>query len=168
MANNDMLIKLYALDFSWNSIHEQVESDVTIRKPIGPDRPQLLSWAEMHFPALWVGELQQALANMPCSCFVAQRGSSLLGFACYDATALGYFGPLGVVENSRGAGIGRSLTEACLLEMRLKGYGYAIVGMAGSADFYRKVADAVEIPDSYPGIYRATLELAEIPNGHQG
>ncbi|MCU7907178.1 MAG: GNAT family N-acetyltransferase [Candidatus Thiodiazotropha sp. (ex Epidulcina cf. delphinae)] len=168
MANNDMLIKLYELDFDWGSIHEQIGNDVTIRKPIGPDRPQLLSWAEMHFPALWVGELQHALANTPCSCFVAQRDSSLLGFACYDATALGYFGPLGVVENSRGMGIGRSLTKACLLDMRLKGYGYAVVGMAGSADLYRKIAGAVEIPDSYPGIYQATLKLAKNPDDRQG
>ncbi|MEW8692978.1 MAG: hypothetical protein AB2535_18225, partial [Candidatus Thiodiazotropha endolucinida] len=79
----------------------------------------------------------------------------------YDATALGFFGPLGVVESARGNGIGSSLTKACLLDMRLKGYGYAVVGMADTSDFYRKVANAVEIPDSSPGIYQSTLALKD-------
>jgi hypothetical protein len=43
------------------------------------------------------------------------------------------------------------------MDMRLKGYGYAIIGMAESQDFYKKVAGAVEIPDSSPGIYRSCV-----------
>ncbi|MEW8268246.1 MAG: GNAT family N-acetyltransferase [Candidatus Thiodiazotropha sp.] len=161
MANNDMLIKLYDMEFDCSFISEQAEQRVTIRKPIGPDRAAITSWAERHFPQTWLGEIQRALNNTPCSCFIAQRESSLLGIACYDATALGYFGPLGVVESARGSGIGRSLARACLLDMRLKGYGYAVVGMAGEAEFYRKIADAVEIPDSDPGLYRSTLALKD-------
>ncbi|MEW8084492.1 MAG: GNAT family N-acetyltransferase [Candidatus Thiodiazotropha endolucinida] len=159
MANNDMLIKLFNMDIDWSFISQQAERQVTIRKPIGPDLYAVLSWAERHFPQTWLGEFQRALNNTPCSCFIAQRESSLLGIACYDATALGFFGPLGVVESARGNGIGSSLTKACLLDMRLKGYGYAVVGMADASDFYRKVASAVEIPDSNPGIYQATLTL---------
>ncbi|MBT2996654.1 MAG: hypothetical protein B6D72_00930 [gamma proteobacterium symbiont of Ctena orbiculata] len=161
MANNDMLIKLYDMDLDCGFISEQAEQKVIIRKPIGPDRVAITSWAERHFPQTWLGEIQRALDNVPCSCFIAQRQSSLLGIACYDATALGYFGPLGVVEPARGSGIGRSLTRACLLDMRLKGYGYAIVGMASNSEFYRKVAGAIEIPDSDPGLYRSTLALKE-------
>ncbi|MEL0587584.1 MAG: hypothetical protein AAES65_22360 [Candidatus Thiodiazotropha sp. (ex. Lucinoma kazani)] len=159
MANNDMLIKLYDLEFSYDFMDQQEKMGVVIRKPIGPDQSLILAWAEQQFPAKWVGEIQRALNNSPCSCFIAQRDSLLLGIACYDATALGYFGPLGVVDNSRGSGIGRSLTMACLLNMRLSGYGYAIVGMAGNTDFYRKVANAVEIPNSNPGIYQSTMKL---------
>ncbi|MEW8507113.1 MAG: GNAT family N-acetyltransferase [Candidatus Thiodiazotropha sp.] len=161
MTNNDMLIKLYNIEIDWSFISRQAERQVRIRKPIGPDRLAITHWAEQQFPQTWLGEIQRALNNTPCSCFIAQRESTLLGIACYDATALGYFGPLGVLESARGYGIGRSLTLACLLDMRLKGYGYAIVGMAGKADFYRKVAGAVEIPDSDPGIYGATLELKD-------
>jgi len=157
MTHNDMLVKLYNLKFDWNFMQEQAGKGIDIGKPIGPDRQRLVSWIKMHFPKGWQGELEHALSNTPISCFIAQRESSLLGFVCYDATALGYFGPLGVIENARGSGIGSALTRACLLEMRLKGYGYAIVGMADAADFYRKVAGAVEIPDSYPGIYRLTV-----------
>ncbi len=157
MVLNDMLIKLYNLNFDWSFIQEQASNGVTISKPIGPDRQRLLDWVEAHFPKTWQGELERALSNTPISCFIAQRDASLLGFVCYDATALGYFGPMGVIESARGSGIGSALARASLLEMQLKGYGYAIVGMAGAADFYRKVADAVEIPDSYPGIYRLSI-----------
>jgi hypothetical protein len=159
MANNDMLIKLYDIQIDCSFISQQAQHDVTIRKPIGPDRAVILEWAGNHFSQTWLGEIQRSLNNAPCSCFIAQRESSLLGIACYDATALGYFGPLGVIESARGAGIGLSLTHACLLDMRLKGYGYAIVGMAGAPEFYRRVAGAVEIPESDPGIYRSTLAL---------
>jgi hypothetical protein len=159
MTHNDMLIKLYDMEFDTAYIKQQAQQDVTIRKPIGPDRTTVLAWAKLHFPQTWQDEIQQALDNKPCSCFVAQGASSLLGIACYDATALGFFGPLGVIETARGCGIGRSLTLAALMDMRFKGYGYAVVGMAGAMEFYEKVAGAIEIPDSYPGIYRSTLKL---------
>jgi hypothetical protein len=161
MANNDMLIKLYEMDIDWSFITQQAENHITIRKPIGPDRSSINAWVECHFPQTWQGEIQRALNNTPCSCFIAQQASSLLGIACYDATALGFFGPLGVIETARGNGIGRSLTLACLMDMRLKGYGYAVVGMAGAKEFYQKVAGAVEIPGSDPGIYRSTLALKD-------
>jgi ribosomal protein S18 acetylase RimI-like enzyme len=159
MTNNDMLIKLFDMTIDWSFISQQAQRQVTIRKPIGPDQALILTWAESFLPQTWLGEIQRALNNTPCSCFIAQRESSLLGIACYDATALGFFGPLGVIESARGKGIGGSLTKACLLDMRMKGYGYAVVGMAGNVDFYRKIADAVEIPGSSPGIYRSTLAL---------
>ncbi len=69
---------------------------------------------------------------------------------------------MGVIESARGSGTGTALTRASLFDMRLKGYGYAIVGMAGPVEFYKKVADAVEIPDSYPGIYRSTIEKSRV------
>ena len=41
--------------------------------------------------------------------------------------------------------------------MRLKGYGYAIIGWIGPGEFYRKTVGAVEIPDSTPGIWKDWL-----------
>jgi len=153
MNCNDMLIKLYAQESDIGLPQELAQKKIHIRKPIGPDRRMLIAWAEACFPATWVGEIEQALGNTPRSCFIAQRERALLGFAAYDATALGYLGPVGVIEEARGLGIGGALIRACMVEMRLKGYGYAIVGMAGVPEFFRKVAGAVEIPGSSPGIY---------------
>jgi GNAT superfamily N-acetyltransferase len=159
MANNDLLIKLYEMRFNGLIQKTPLYPEMELRKPIGPDRRLLISWAQQHFPDLWVGEIESALSNSPTSCFIAQQGASILGFACYDATALGYFGPIGVIEEARGKGIGSCLTQACLQDMWLKGYGYAIVGMASSAAFYGQFATVIEIPGSDPGIYRMTKAL---------
>ncbi len=165
MANNDLLIKIHDpqwLDLTSNSLSE---TDIRLRKPIGPDRSLLLGWAEQHFPTLWVDEIQRALCNQPVSCWLAQRADSLLGFACYDATALGFFGPLGVIDSARGLGIGSALTRACLHEMHLKGYRYAIVGRTQADAFYRRIAPTIPIDDSDPGCYAATLQLKVASSG---
>jgi hypothetical protein len=37
--------------------------------------------------------------------------------------------------------------------MAAMGYAYAVIGCAGSVEFYRRVVAVIEIPDSSPGIY---------------
>jgi predicted N-acetyltransferase YhbS len=66
---------------------------------------------------------------------------------------LGFFGPIGVDESHRGNGTGKALLRACMLDMKLKGYGYAIIGFTGIFEFYGKAVGAVEIPDSSPGLW---------------
>jgi hypothetical protein len=41
--------------------------------------------------------------------------------------------------------------------MRQEGFGYAIIGGVGPADFYVKTVGAIAIEDSEPGIYRDLL-----------
>jgi len=149
----DLLIKLYDLEDDWRFITEQKEHGVTIRKPIGPEKHIIVNWVSDHFSTGWAAETDVAISNRPVSCFVAVRQSAIIGFACYDATALGFFGPVGVAASDRGRDIGQSLLKACLLDMKLKGYGYAIVGDTNDTGFYQKVIDAIEIPDSSPGVY---------------
>jgi hypothetical protein len=47
---------------------------------------------------------------------------------------------------------------ACLLDMKLKGYGYAIVGAVKDANFYKNAVGAIEIPDSSPGFYHSQIK----------
>ena len=117
----------------------------------------MVRWVREHFSELWASETDVALSRTPVSAFIATSAQGLLGFACYDATTLGYFGPTGVEESQRGRGIGKALLLACLLDMKLKGYGYAVIGWAGPKDFYRKSVGAVEIPDSEPGIWKGMI-----------
>ena len=149
----DMLIKLYEIADDWHFLAEQKKSAVTIRKPIGPEKHILVNWVSDHFGADWAGETDTAISNTPRTCFMAVKEATLIGFACYDATALGFFGPIGVEESHRKQGIGKALMTACLLDMKLKGYGYAIVGAVEDTEYYKKTVGALGIPDSSPGIY---------------
>jgi len=155
----DMLIKLYDLEDDWSLMAAQKEQGIAIRKPIGPETHIIVKWVSDQFGAGWASEAEAALCNRPRSCFTAVTDSMIIGFACYDATALGFFGPIGVAAPHRRKGIGSALMTACLLDMKLKGYGYAVVGGVGDSGFYVKNAQAIEIPDSTPGIYRKKLKI---------
>ena len=154
----DLLVKLYELDDDWAFMPEQEKLGITIRKPIGPEKNFLLSWVRKTFEDGWASEMDMAFSNRPISCFVAVQDQTPVGFACYDATALGFLGPMGVNESCRGKGTGRALLLACLLDMKLKGYGYAVIGDVGPVAFYQKAVGAVEIPDSTPGFYNNWLK----------
>jgi GNAT superfamily N-acetyltransferase len=153
----DMLVKLYDLPDNWDLLAKKAARGVTLRKPIGPEKHLIMDWVRENFSDAWASEADMAMSNRPVTCFIACQRQTLIGFACYDATALGFFGPSGVAERYRGKGIGKALLLACLLDMKLKGYGYAIIGDVGPAEFYRKTVGAVEIPDSTPGLYKDML-----------
>lgn len=154
----DMLVKLYDLEHDWGFVAEQAAAGITIRKPLATERHLVTDWVRGQFGAAWASECAVTTGGHPITCFIAVEGERLIGFGCYDAAALGFFGPLGVLESHRGRGIGKGLLLACLLDMKLRGYGYAIIGWVGPADFYRAVVNAVEIPDSRPGLWKGWLE----------
>jgi GNAT superfamily N-acetyltransferase len=155
----DMLVKLYALKTDWSFLGDQEKHGIVIRKPLGSERHLLIDWVKQKFGEAWASETDMALSNRPITCFIAIRDHNPIGFACYDATALGFFGPTGVDEPHRGRGTGKALLLACLLDMRLKGYGYAIIGWAGPTEFYATAVGAIEIPDSEPAVsvYKSML-----------
>ena len=63
-------------------------------------------------------------------------------------------------------GIGEALLRVSLTAMRDAGYGYAIIGGVGPAEFYRRTVGAIEIPDSNPGIYAEMLFPDTLPEDH--
>lgn len=152
---SDMLVRLYDLPAPVEPAIS--ESLITIRKPIGAEHRALVDWALEQFGDAWASEVQSALSNRPVSAFVAIGPSGLHGVACYDATLRGMFGPIGVVDHQRGHGIGARLLRACLDDMQRVGYGYAVIGGVGPVDFFRRCANAVEIADSEPGVYRGMI-----------
>jgi hypothetical protein len=153
----DMLVKLYNLCNDWSFLREQESLGVEVRKPIGPEKSLIVDWVKEKFSDAWASETDQAISNHPVSCYIAIQEGRLIGFGCYDATALGFFGPTGVDEGARGRGTGKALLLACLLDMKLKGYGYAVIGAVGPTEFYHKTVGAVEIPDSTPSIWKSML-----------
>jgi hypothetical protein len=152
----DLLIKLYRLPQSMTFLEEQASQGIILRKPIGNELNAIKSWVFRHFGPDWASEVEQSFRNIPISCFLAQEKDRVIGFACYDSTALGFFGPTGVLKRKRGRGTGKALLLACLHEMHWKGYGYAIIGAAGPVDFYQKVLDAIVIPGSEESIWKGS------------
>jgi GNAT superfamily N-acetyltransferase len=158
---HDMLVNLYATDAPFLRPEPALKSaqgeDVTIRRALAPERNLVIDWVAAHFSQGWAGEAAVAFSNTPTKCHLAHCGNRLVGFACFDATALGFFGPLAVDAEERGSGIGAALLKASLVAMREYGYGYAIIGGVGPAEFYARIAGAVAIPDSTPGVYAGLL-----------
>lgn len=159
----DWLVKLYDLPPPprWRTV-----PGVVLRKPIGPEHRLVVDWVAREFGAGWASEAQAALGNRPLSLTIAVGADGLLGFACYDATARGMFGPVGVTAVARGQGLGAALLFACLDDMRSLGYAYAVIGAVGPGEFYRRTVGAMPIEDSSPGPYRGMLKApTQAPTG---
>ncbi|WEK54074.1 MAG: GNAT family N-acetyltransferase [Candidatus Cohnella colombiensis] len=153
----DMLVKLYDLP-SFESVEQyEQRTGITIRRAIAPEKHIIEAWVEKHFHTGWVSECEVALSRSPITCIIATENGKLLGFACYDATTKGFFGPTGVDESERGRGIGKMLLMYSLYLMRLDGYGYAVIGGAGPTEFYAKTTGAIVIENSEPGVYKGML-----------
>lgn len=154
---SDMLVKLYEMENDWEFLNKLKNEGISIRKPMGSEKDYIVDEIRDEFSKAWASEAEVAMSNHPLSCFIAVKEKELLGFACYDATALGFFGPIGVKERYRGKDIGTALLKASLLDMKNKGYGYAIIGHTGILKYYEKAVGAVEIPDSSPGLWKTWL-----------
>ena len=155
---SDLLVKLYELPDSRGALEKLRAVGIEIKRAIAPEKYHVLNWVGEKFSKGWASECDAAFARLPCSCFVAVKDTKTIGFACYDATVRGFFGPIGVDESLRKAGLGKGLLIRTLEAMREAGYGYAIIGWAGPVDFFRKTVGATVIPGSEPGIYRNMLK----------
>ena len=153
----DMLVKLYQLPEIKPLIDQLSAEGIDVRRSIAPEKHIVVDWVREHFSAGWASETDVAYSNHPISCWIATHKGACVGFACYDATSKGFFGPTGVNETYRGKGIGKALLLVCMHDMRSQGYGYGVIGAAGPVDFYAKAVNAVEIPDSWPGVYKGML-----------
>lgn len=153
---SDYLVKLYDLPPIAKFMDKVNNNGITIRRPIGPEKYAIIEWVEEHFNLLWAGEAETAFFKSPKGIFIAidDATNEMLGFACYDATAKGFFGPTGVAKKARGSGIGSALLMASLHGMREEGYGYAIIGAVGPSEFYEKICGATIIEGSTPGVYK--------------
>lgn len=116
------------------------------------------SFVAENFSQSWADEISVGFARQPISVFVATIDRQLVGFAAYECTRRGFFGPTGVIDSARGKGIGKALLFAALDGLREMGYVYAVIGAAGPVDFYQKTVGAIIIPDSEPGIYTDLLK----------
>ena len=159
----DLLVRLY--DLPVFEAEEKVRgAGIVVRRGNSFERHVILEWIRKHVSEPWVSEAALALSQQPTTIYVAVRDNALLGFACYDTSAKGFFGPTGVDEAERGKGIGEAQRIATLKGMREAGYAYGVIGDPGPVAFYQKRLDALEIPKSKPGIYAGMLRSKANPS----
>lgn len=154
----DLLVNLYSRRMA--ALAERVAGvDATIRVALPPELHIVQNWVREHFSEYWVSELTAAMSHQPPGCLVAIVDGQLVGFACYDATARGFFGPTGVSESQRGRGIGLALLYHTLAAMKAQGYAYAVIGGVGPVEFYANAVGAVPIEADNEDIYQGLLRV---------
>ena len=153
----DMLVRLYDLPDNAALYHGVAEKGVTLRRARAFEKHTVATFAKANFSEKWVSEIEVALSRQPVACYIATRDKEILGFACFDTTQRGFFGPTGVLESARGLGLGKALLMKALEALREIGYAYAIIGGVGPKEFYAKNCGAIEIPGSDPGTYADLL-----------
>ncbi len=156
---SDMLVNLNTLPPA-----PPVPEGVLLKRAWAGDSEQILQFIRDNFYPGWLYEAQKALLQSPGTCFIATKNGELIGFACYDASARGFFGPIGVREDLRATDVGTALLFRTLNAMLDAGYGYAVIGWVGDArPFYQKTVHAIDIPDSDPdrSVYKSRIAAKE-------
>ena len=130
---------------------------VIIRRAHPFESTAIHSFIEVNFSTGWADEIVPCYMRQPISLYIAIREGKVIGFGAYEATRRNFFGPTGVLESERGAGIGKALLLACMHGLLEIGYAYGIIGGVGPVPFYEKSVGATVIPNSVPGIYADML-----------
>ena len=152
----DLLVNLNSSKFAELCARPPAEG-VTIRPALAPEMALVVDWVRENFSDNWASEVTVAFARRPVACLVAVSDGRLLGFACHDIVARGFFGPTGVHPDARGRGVGVALLAAALSALKADGYAYAIIGDAGPVDFYASAVGAMPIPAEDKGVYEGML-----------
>lgn len=145
LEGGDMIVSLYNLP------EIKVNGNIKIKRAFVGDKDIILDFVGKYFRKNWVYEVEHSLMEEVSKCFVATEDGKIIGFACYDSSAKGFFGPIGVEPTRRGENIGQALLVRTLSSMKEYGYGYAIIGWVSEAEmFYRKTVSAEFIKGGSP------------------
>jgi len=156
----DMLVRLYDLPDGAPYHARAQEAGYTVRRAELWDRERLRQFVKEQFNnPVWVMEADLAFARSPITAYLATKGPEIAGFAVYESTRRGFFGPTGVRDDLRRQGLGAALLYGSLESMRELGYAYAIIGWVGPVEYYEKVCGASVIPGSEISVFRSLHEL---------
>ena len=153
----DLLVNLLKIP----PVEDTAAEEFSIRRAQPFELTPVRGFVATNFSQGWADEISVGFGRQPVSVFIATIQRELVGFAAYECTRRGFFGPTGVIPTAQGKGIGKALVLASLWALREMGYVYAIVGAAGPVRFYQKAVGAIIIPDSEPGIYTDSLKSTE-------
>lgn len=157
----DMLVNLLKLAPLESVVSELRQAGIVIRRAQPHEITPIRDFVLKNFEAGWADEISVGYANKPVTILIAVRDRRVIGFAAYECTRRGFFGPTGVAEGERGRKVGYALLLASLWGLREMGYAYGIIGGAGPVEFYERAVGATLIPDSAPGIYSDPINRSQ-------
>lgn len=159
----DMIVNLYTVKKDVELCNGLEGAGIKIVRALAPDKVKILKFIEEHAESNWaegsrdnwMSECDIAMNMSPPACFLAVKDHKIVGFACYNATAKGFFGPTGVLVEQQKKGIGKALLLEALVAMKEEGFGYAVIGWPADTaiSFYEKVVGAEIIKNSEPSVY---------------
>jgi len=150
----DLLVNLLKLP-KLEPLHDK---NITIRRAQPFEITPVTTFVAENFSPAWADEITVGFSHKPVTIYLATIENKIVGFAAYECTRRGFFGPTGVLERARGMGIGKALLISALQGLKEMGYVYAVIGGAGPVRFYQQAVGAIVIPDSEPGIYTDLLK----------
>lgn len=153
----DLLVPLYQLPAREHGEGRLPGGEMLVRRANTFEMSKVTAFIRANFSQNWADEAQATFARQPVTCFIAIEDRTVVGFAAYEATRRGFFGPTGVAVSHRGRGLGKALLVASLWGLADLGYAYGIIGSAGPVEFYQQAVGAIIIPDSSPGVYTDLL-----------
>ncbi len=159
----DMLVKLYNIPHSHDIEKNLLKSGIRIKKALAPDRSRIIAFSRTCAKDDYSDEVKAAFSNNPITCYIATREKEIIGFACYEATARNFFGPMAVLESERKKGVGKALLLKALESMWELGYAYAMIGWPtkSAVGFYKKCVDAILVDEKSSGVYKRMIEVDE-------
>lgn len=157
---SDMIVNLYPLPRDPDLEPDLAEQGVVIRHALAPDRSKVIAFTEECGHPGFADEVRAAFANMPVSCYIAVKEGRIIGFACYEATARGFFGPTAVLASERRKGVGKALLLRSLAAQRSLGYAYSVIGWPAenAVHFYQNACGAVMLPFEGRGVYSRMVD----------
>ena len=105
----DMLVKLFNISMPVNEEEKLLENGIRIKRALATNRSKIVEYSKTCGGQDYSDEVRAAFANNPITCYIATKDKELIGFACFEATAKNFFGPMAVSEEYRKHGIGKVL-----------------------------------------------------------
>lgn len=149
----DIICPLLDLPDYQDLISRLSEQGICVRPARPYERAAVSEFVLKRWGQGWVDECLAGFARTPISTLVAVKDKQIIGFAAYEATAPGFFGPTGVDKAFRGQGIGKALLLESLAGLRSLGYVYGFIGYPGPVDFYLKITKGIVLPKEWSNIY---------------